>query len=94
MGVPHDHRECPVPGQLCHRPQIYPGHFESTCKGMAVAMPGVALDFRLFESAANQPRDPWSDSAVRTEGKTGIAFPLLTRPCSSLRAATAIELIQ
>ena len=39
MGVPHDHLECPVPEQLCNRPQIDPGHNKSTGKRMAVAMP-------------------------------------------------------
>lgn len=53
MGVPHDHLERPVPEQLCHRPQIYPGHYESTGKSMAIAMPGVPLDSRLFERARN-----------------------------------------
>jgi hypothetical protein len=51
MGVPHDHLKRPVPEQFCHRPQIYPRHYESTCKGVAVAMPGVPLDLRLFERA-------------------------------------------
>jgi hypothetical protein len=48
MGVPHDHLEHPVPEQFCNRPQIYSSHYESTCKGMAVAMPGVPLDLRFF----------------------------------------------
>ena len=51
MGIPHDHLERPVPEQFCHRAQIYPGHYESTCKGMAVAMPGVPFDLCLFERA-------------------------------------------
>jgi hypothetical protein len=92
MGVPHDHLEHPVPGQFCSRPQIYSNHYESTCKGMAVAMPGVPVDLRLFERAGEPARDPWSDSPVRTEGKTGIAFILLPGPCSSFKGATAIEL--
>ena len=39
---------------LCHlsvfvAPQIRPGHNEFTGKGMAVAMPRIALDLRFFE---------------------------------------------
>jgi hypothetical protein len=55
MGVPHDHLERPVPEQFCNRPQIYSSHYESTCKGVAVAMPGVPLDLRLFERAGKPP---------------------------------------
>jgi hypothetical protein len=51
MGVPHDHLERPVPEQFCNRPQIYSSHYQSTCKGMAVAMPSVPFDLRLFERA-------------------------------------------
>jgi len=49
MGVPHDHLKRPVPEQLCNGMQIDPGHNKSTGKGMAVAMPGVAIDLRLIE---------------------------------------------
>nr|WP_245632187.1 hypothetical protein [Edaphobacter aggregans] len=51
MVVPHDHLECPVPEQLCDGAQIHPGHNQSTGKGMAVAMPAVSFDLRLFERA-------------------------------------------
>ncbi len=49
MGVSHDHLERPVPEQLCHGAQVYSRHYESTGKSMAVAMPGIPLDLRLFE---------------------------------------------
>jgi len=92
MGVPHDPLERPMPEQLCNRPQIHPDHDKSTCKSMAVAMPGVPFDLCLLESARDQPRDPCSDSPGRTEGNTGVALIFLPRPCSSSRAVTAIEL--
>jgi len=51
MGIPHDHLESPVPQQLCDGTQINPGHNQSTCKSMAVAMPRISLDLRFFERA-------------------------------------------
>jgi len=51
----------------------------------------IPRSFGSSSAPGNQPRAPWSDSPVRTEGKTGISFTLLPRPSSSLRAATAIE---
>lgn len=50
MGVSHDHLERSVPKQFCHRAQVYSGHYESTGKSMAVAMPGIPFDLRHFES--------------------------------------------
>lgn len=49
MGVSHDHLERSMPEQLRHGAQVYSGHYESTGKSMAVAMPGIPLDLRLFE---------------------------------------------
>jgi hypothetical protein len=49
MGAPHDHLKHPVTEQLCNPPQIYSGHYESTCKSMAVAMPTVTFDLRFLE---------------------------------------------
>jgi hypothetical protein len=39
MRVSHHHLQCPVPKQLGHCAQIDPMHYESTGKGVAVAMP-------------------------------------------------------
>jgi hypothetical protein len=50
MGVSHDHLERFVPEQFCDGAQIHAGHYESTGKGVAVAMPGVSLNFRFFQS--------------------------------------------
>jgi len=38
-----------MPEQFCNRSQIRSGHNKSTGKGMAVAMPGIFLNLRLFE---------------------------------------------
>ena len=43
MELPHNHLERPVAEQLCD------GHHQSTGKSMAVAMPAVAFNLRLFE---------------------------------------------
>jgi hypothetical protein len=51
MGIPHDHLESPVPEQFCDGTQIDSGHNQSTCKSMAVAMPCISLNLRLFERA-------------------------------------------
>ena len=50
-GIPHDHLERPVPEQFCDGAQIDSGHNQSTCKSMAVAMPRIPLNLRLFERA-------------------------------------------
>ena len=67
MGVAHDHLERPVSEQFCHLPQIYPDHYESTGKGMSVAMPRIALDLRLFESG----RKPAPRSLQRASAPDG-----------------------
>jgi hypothetical protein len=54
MGIPHDHLE---PEQFCDGTQIPSGHNKSTCKSMAVAMPAVAIDLRLFERAGKSSLD-------------------------------------
>jgi hypothetical protein len=50
MCVPHDHLERPMPEQLCNRAQIYSGHNKSTGKGMTVAIRGILVNLRFFES--------------------------------------------
>ncbi len=49
MRVPHNRLKRAVPKQLCNCAQIYPRHNESTCKGVAVAMPAIAGYFRLLK---------------------------------------------
>jgi hypothetical protein len=49
IGAPHDNLERCVPGQLCNGAQIYHGQNKFTGKGMAVAMPAIGIDLRLFE---------------------------------------------
>jgi len=47
-----------MPEQFCNRPQIHTGHNKSTGKGMAVAMPGMPLNLRLFERCREPPAGP------------------------------------
>lgn len=47
-----------MPEQLCNRPQIHTSYNKSTSKCMAVAMPGILMNLRLFETGAHRaPRD-------------------------------------
>ena len=47
--------------------------------------------FASSSALGNQPRDPWRDSPVRMEGKTGVGLIFLALPSRSLRAVSAIE---
>ena len=44
MGIPHYHLERPTPEQFCDSTEIDSDHNQSTCKSMAVAMPGIAAN--------------------------------------------------
>ena len=54
-----------MPEQLCNRPQIHPGHNKSTGKRMAVAMSGILMNLRLFESSREPSARPLQGSAHR-----------------------------
>jgi hypothetical protein len=49
MGVRLNHLKRPEPEQLCDGAQNHSSHYESTGKRVAVAMPGISLDFILFQ---------------------------------------------
>ena len=70
-----------MPEQLCDGAQIHSGHNKSPGKCMAVAMPAMGIDLRLFERGGKPSARRWREAPVRTKGKTGVdsrpAFPAL-----------------
>src|SRR5258708_5027383 len=80
MGVAHDHLQCSVPEQFCDCTQIYPGHNQSTCKSMTVAMPRVAFDSGPLESRrepasrALQGSRGWFPTALEGAGIEGYTW--------------------
>ncbi len=94
MGVPHDHLERPVAEQLCDGSQIHSRHHQSTGKRMAVAMPAVAFNLRLFERAGKPARDPCRDAPLRGEGRRALisfSYPPRAAPGRAAARATAFR---
>ena len=58
-----------MPEQLCNRPQIHSGHNKSTGKRRAVAMPGILMNLRLFESGREPSARPLQGIAGADRGK-------------------------
>ena len=75
MCVPHDHLERPMPEQFRNRPQIHPGHNESTGKGVAVAMPGIFLNLGLFEGGREPSARPLEGIACAHGREDGGQLP-------------------
>jgi hypothetical protein len=81
-----------MPEQLCNRPQIYPGHNKSTGKRMAVAMPGILMNLRLFESSREPSARPLQGIAGADRGKAPARFRPAFPPCDSWSAGKAMAL--
>lgn len=86
MGIPHDHLECSVPEQLCDGAQIHFGHNKSPGKCMAVAMPAMGIDLRLFERGGKPSARPLEEIPGADEREDGVdsrpSFPALTSKAS------------
>ena len=91
MGIPHDHLECSVPEQLCDGAQIHSGHNKSPGKCMAVAMPAMGIDLRLFERGGKPSARPLEGITRAHEREDGVDSGRLFPPCNSRSAAKAIE---
>jgi hypothetical protein len=93
MGVPHDHLRRSLPQQLCYGAQIHPGHNKSTGKGMAVAMPAISIDLRLFERCRKPAPRALQGLASADREKTGAVPGFLDSPrnCPGASCATQFK---
>ena len=79
--------------QLCNRPQIHIGQNKSTGKGMAVAMPAIPMNLRLFESSREPSARPLQETA-RAHGRNDGVRSRPASPALQLLERTECDYIQ